>query len=103
MSTNAARALEPPGLAAADSRRAARTRETGPPTALTVAEQRVAELVCAGHSRSVVADALFVSVNTVGTHLRSIYSKLQVNSRMQLLIALQAHENDIGQWPEILE
>jgi DNA-binding NarL/FixJ family response regulator len=97
MSTNAASALEPPNPATAESRRSARTRETGPPTALTVAEQRVAELVCAGHSRSVVAAALFVSVNTVGTHLRSIYSKLQVNSRMQLLLALQSHESDISQ------
>ena len=66
-----------------------RRRELGPSDALTSAEQRVAELVCAGHSRSAVAQTLFVSVNTVGTHLRSIYSKLHVNSRMQLLLAVQ--------------
>jgi len=70
-----------------------RMRSTGPSTALTSAEVRVAELVCAGHSRIAVAQSLYVSVNTVGTHLSSIYSKLHVNSRMQLLLALQATES----------
>jgi DNA-binding NarL/FixJ family response regulator len=95
MSANAPSALA--YQANTDARRGARTRETGPPTTLTSAERRVAELVCAGHSRSAVAAALFVSVNTVGTHLRSIYSKLQVNSRMQLLLAFQANEGQIGE------
>jgi DNA-binding NarL/FixJ family response regulator len=67
-----------------------RASELGPSRTLTSAELRVAELVCAGHSRSAVAKTLFVSVNTVGTHLCSIYSKLQVNSRMQLLLLLQS-------------
>jgi DNA-binding CsgD family transcriptional regulator len=70
--------------------RARRSRRTGPAVALTPAERRVAELVCAGNSNSVVARELFVSVNTVGSHLRSIYAKLQVNSRVALLLALQA-------------
>jgi DNA-binding CsgD family transcriptional regulator len=63
------------------------------PTTLTSTERRVADLVCEGHSRSSMAEALFVSVNTVGTHLRSIYAKLQVHSRVQLLLALQDAEN----------
>ncbi len=57
---------------------------------LTPAEQRVAELVCAGHTNPSVARELFLSVNTISSHLRSIYAKLQVNSRISLLLAVQA-------------
>lgn len=59
-------------------------------TTLTPAELRVAELVCAGHSNSSAARELFVSASTISTHLRSIYAKLHVNSRVKLLLALQA-------------
>jgi DNA-binding CsgD family transcriptional regulator len=75
----------------------ARMRDTGPSSTLTSAELRVAELVCAGHSRIAVARRLYISVNTVGTHLSSIYAKLQVNSRMQLLLALQATASPVHQ------
>jgi DNA-binding CsgD family transcriptional regulator len=78
----------------------ARVRELGPSTALTAAERRVAELICAGHSRSSVAETLYVSINTVGTHLRSIYSKLHVNSQLQMLLALQDSDG-VGQTSDV--
>jgi len=99
MSTHSPGTLVLPATPAGSDRRGPRPRETGPSTTLTSAERRVAELVCAGHSRSVVAETLFVSINTVGTHLRSIYTKLQVNSRMQLLLALQDAESSISPEP----
>lgn len=52
--------------------------------ALTDSEVRVVRLVVQGHTNRAAAAALFVSVNTVSTHLRSIYIKLEVNSRVQL-------------------
>jgi DNA-binding CsgD family transcriptional regulator/tetratricopeptide (TPR) repeat protein len=52
--------------------------------ALTPAEHRVAELVATGNSNRTVASELFVSPNTVATHLRSVFSKLEINSRVQL-------------------
>ncbi|MEZ0109991.1 DNA-binding CsgD family transcriptional regulator/tetratricopeptide (TPR) repeat protein [Catenulispora sp. EB89] len=52
--------------------------------ALTEAERRVALLVAAGHSNRSAATELGVSVNTVGTHLRSAFAKLGVQSRVQL-------------------
>lgn len=51
---------------------------------LTDAERRVAELICHGHTNRTAASALGVSVNTVGTHLRAVFAKLGVRSRVQL-------------------
>ncbi len=62
--------------------------------ALTEAERRVALLVAAGHSNRSAATELGVSVNTVGTHLRSAFAKLGVQSRVQLANVL--HRNLAG-------
>ncbi|SEO87864.1 ATP-, maltotriose-and DNA-dependent transcriptional regulator MalT [Actinacidiphila rubida] len=56
--------------------------------ALTSAEQRVALLISAGLTNRSVATQLGVSVNTVGTQTRAIFSKLGVHSRVQLANAL---------------
>ena len=52
--------------------------------ALTEAERRVAYLIADGHTNKATAKSLGISINTVGTHLRSIYAKLGVQSRVQL-------------------
>jgi DNA-binding CsgD family transcriptional regulator/tetratricopeptide (TPR) repeat protein len=51
---------------------------------LTDAERRVATLIRAGHTNKSAASTLGVSVNTVGTHLRAVFAKLGVQSRVQL-------------------
>jgi DNA-binding CsgD family transcriptional regulator len=51
---------------------------------LTEAERRVAYLIASGHTNKATAKSLGISINTVGTHLRSIYAKLGVQSRVQL-------------------
>jgi DNA-binding CsgD family transcriptional regulator len=51
---------------------------------LTETEVEVTRLIAEGHSNRTAADALFVSVNTISTHLRSVFTKLDVNSRVQL-------------------
>ncbi|WP_328603400.1 AAA family ATPase [Amycolatopsis sp. NBC_00345] len=56
--------------------------------ALTEAELKVAELVGAGHSNRSAAAELGVSVHTIGTHLRSVFGKLDLRSRVQLANAL---------------
>jgi DNA-binding CsgD family transcriptional regulator len=53
-------------------------------TSLTDAERRVAGLIAAGHSNRSAAAELAVSPNTIASHLRSVYAKLSVNSRVQL-------------------
>jgi DNA-binding NarL/FixJ family response regulator len=59
-------------------------RRPGPTGALTATEQRVAELAVQGLSNKDIADALFMSVHTVETHLSHTYQKLGVRSRSQL-------------------
>ncbi|HZX01781.1 helix-turn-helix transcriptional regulator [Kribbella sp.] len=51
---------------------------------LTPMERRVALLVADGHTNRSAAEELVVSASTVGTHLRAVFGKLGVNSRVQL-------------------
>lgn len=47
---------------------------------LSKREQEVLELLTKGYSYKKIASILFVSVDTIGSHIKNIYSKLQVNS-----------------------
>jgi LuxR family maltose regulon positive regulatory protein len=48
---------------------------------LSLPEERVLSLLAVGHSNPEIAQELMVSVNTVKTHIKSIYRKLNVNNR----------------------
>jgi two-component system, NarL family, response regulator len=48
---------------------------------LTPSEQNILELIVAGLSSREIADKLFISDNTVKTHLKNIFGKLGVNDR----------------------
>lgn len=61
--------------------------------ALTQSELKVARLIGSGHTNKAAAEELGVSVNTIGTHLRSVFTKLGVRSRVQLTNAM--HDQDI--------
>ena len=58
--------------------------------ALTASERRVAELAAGGMSNPGIAQALFVTLNTVEGHLRHAYQKLSISSRSQLPAALRS-------------
>jgi DNA-binding SARP family transcriptional activator/DNA-binding CsgD family transcriptional regulator len=60
--------------------------------ALTPSERRVARLAAGGRSSPEIAQELFVTVNTVETHLRHAYIKLDIHSREQLRGILRAAE-----------
>jgi len=69
-------------------------RISGRPTrsgALTATEERVAELVAAGHSNVEVARQLSMSPKTVEWNLSKIYKKLHVRSRTALAAKLAKH------------
>jgi DNA-binding CsgD family transcriptional regulator len=55
---------------------------------LTCTERRVAALVTQGHTNREVAAAMFVTENTVQTHLRHIFQKVGVRSRTELAARL---------------
>ena len=63
-------------------------------SSLTQTEQRVAGLIGAGHTNKSAASELGVSINTIGTHLRAVFAKLGVQSRVQL--ANLMHEQSVG-------
>lgn len=46
-------------------------------------EYQVLELIAAGHSNQEIANKLFVSLNTVKTHVSHLYDKLGVSRRTQ--------------------
>jgi DNA-binding CsgD family transcriptional regulator len=52
--------------------------------AMTDSELAVARLVAQGLTNREVAERLFVSPHTVNSHLRQIFAKLEVNSRVAL-------------------
>lgn len=60
--------------------------------ALTPTERTVAIKVAEGLSNKDVAEALFVSQNTVKTHLRSIYGKLGISGRAALATEVAHHQ-----------
>ena len=51
---------------------------------LTETERGIAELVCQGLTNRQIAEQTFVSANTIAFHLRNIYRKLGITSRVQL-------------------
>jgi DNA-binding CsgD family transcriptional regulator len=57
-------------------------------TNLTAGELRVARLAAEGMTNREVAQALFLTENTIETHLRSVFRKLDIGSRSQLARAL---------------
>ena len=52
---------------------------------LTLREQEILDLLAQGLRFKEIGDRLFVSLNTVRTHVRHIYEKLQVQSRIEAL------------------
>jgi DNA-binding CsgD family transcriptional regulator len=66
-----------------------RTAETG--SQLTAQEAQVAELAREGLSNPEIGARLFISPRTVEYHLRKVFTKLGINSRMQLHRVLPIH------------
>ncbi|MBU4203027.1 MAG: response regulator transcription factor, partial [Acidobacteria bacterium] len=53
---------------------------------LTPPEFRVLRLIGQGKSNDEIAEAMFISKNTVRSHIKSIYAKLDTHSRLQLAL-----------------
>jgi DNA-binding CsgD family transcriptional regulator len=59
---------------------------------LTGTESAVARIVAQGHTNKATAAQLFVSPETVNTHLRHVFTKLGVHSRVELARFVIDHE-----------
>lgn len=60
----------------------------GAESGLTPRESEVAALLCSGAPNRAIAAALCVSENTVKTHLKAVFQKLQVSTRAQAVAYL---------------
>jgi len=60
------------------------------PDALTEAELRVRALAERGVRAAKIADQLFLSVNTIESHLQHIFRKLDINSQRELMALARA-------------
>lgn len=58
---------------------------------LSIRETQVLELLAKGKSYSTIGDELFITKETAKTHIKNIYSKLQVNSKADAIA--KANEN----------
>jgi DNA-binding CsgD family transcriptional regulator len=60
-------------------------------SSLTPAEQRVVALVAEGLTTRQIGERLHISSFTVGSHLRHVYQKLGINTRVQLTKEVMTH------------
>ncbi len=56
---------------------------------LSEREEEVSRLLIKGETNSEIGEKLFISVNTVKSHIKSIYRKLEVSNRIQLIHLVQ--------------
>jgi len=75
----------------------ARWRELGEYLRLTPRQLAVARLLCADLSNAEIARRLGLSNDTVGTHLRSLYRRLEVASRVGVVVRLVLAERELDQ------
>jgi DNA-binding CsgD family transcriptional regulator len=67
-------------------------RQVTDPDALTPAELRVSNLAELGIKPQLIARQLFVSLNTIETHLQHIYRKLGINSQREMIALARRRE-----------
>jgi DNA-binding NarL/FixJ family response regulator len=73
--------------------RPARDTSRGP---LTAREHEIASLVAAGRTNREIAEQLVLSTRTIEAHLRNIFAKLGVRSRVELARAVESVGREAG-------
>jgi DNA-binding CsgD family transcriptional regulator len=73
----------------------ARTLQQNPiDFSLTSQEEKVADLMIDNKSNKEIASELFISLNTVKTHIRNLYGKLEVSNRTEFEEKFKNHPRD---------
>ena len=63
-------------------------------SSLSKRETEVMELIYAGNTQKKIADVLCLSLNSVQTYIKSLYRKLGVHSRQQLIDLVNARQDE---------
>lgn len=63
------------------------------PQQLTIRQKDIVDGIVAGKSYKMIADDLFVSLDTVRSHIKNIYKTLEINSKAELI--KRAYDNEI--------
>ena len=79
--------VAPSDFADIDSRCEALGRARG----LTAREVQVMQLFCKGRTKAYIAETMFVTENTVRSHIKNIYVKLGVHSRQDIQRLIDAY------------
>jgi DNA-binding CsgD family transcriptional regulator len=61
---------------------------------LTFREKEVLDLLLTNHSNREVAEKLFIDYETIRSHRKNIYRKLEVNTIMELAITFYVKNNE---------
>jgi DNA-binding NarL/FixJ family response regulator len=69
-----------------------RSDRAGPMTLLSPREREIARMVACGHPNKTIASVLEISTWTVASHLRRIFTKLEVSSRAAMVNRLAPGE-----------
>ncbi|MGR5237502.1 LuxR C-terminal-related transcriptional regulator [Vibrio alfacsensis] len=77
-------------------RRYSRPVHKNAPAVLTKREQQIMNFLSMGASNQQIAEQLFVSENTVKTHLHNIFKKIDVKNRVQALIWVKENISDLS-------
>lgn len=88
------RGTNPEGTNPEGAERSPRNRQLAERYGLSLREIEIMDLFAQGRSANWIADALFISKNTVRSHLRAIYTKLDVHTRQELIDRLSDLERD---------
>ncbi|MFQ5447464.1 MAG: response regulator [Saprospiraceae bacterium] len=72
-------------MSAVIARKVVKSFHTNAPNPLSGREKEVLKMLCDGENYKTIAEALFVSANTVKAHIKNIYEKLQVHTRAEVV------------------
>jgi DNA-binding CsgD family transcriptional regulator len=61
---------------------------------LTAREGELVSFLVKGQSNAQISEGMMISLNTVKTHLKNIYSKLEVKNRQELIVAFLSSESE---------
>jgi DNA-binding CsgD family transcriptional regulator len=66
-----------------------------PWSSLTASELRIAGLIARGRTNKDIAQQLYVSPHTVDAHLKHMYTKLDIHSRVELTVLAMQHRTPV--------